>query len=1474
MADGSGNYLHSVYSFDNINGTAPIGGLTLAGNGKLYGATLLGGYNNSCVIFSYNPSTGIATNIYDFAAFPQYGDDAHSEMILANNGKMYGLCNYGGLHNKGTIFELDTLNNYTDLLDFTDSTGAVPWGKLLQASNGLLYGMTSKGGANNIGTIFSYNITTHAYTTLYSFTSATGDPLYGYLGLMQATNGKLYGMTESGGTLGFGVIFSFDIATNIYTDIHNFNGTQGADPEGTLMQASNGKLYGMTDQGGTGNGVLFSYNISTNTFSDLLNFNGTQGGRPRRTLTQASNGKLYGTTYKGGINNIGVAFSFNIANNTYTKLIDFNNSSTGSYPDCNFIETPVMLNNCASTSTLNVTSSSCTGYTLNSQTYYTSGTYIQYLTNVQGCDSMLTLNLSFGTNPVVTVNSTYVCQGSSVMLTANGATTYTWSAGATPTGVNTATVSPTVTTTYSVTGTTATGCAMAVSTVTVLQSPQIPIVGESNTLGGWGDNSFRCCTGDPVYFYIDNFFNPGTNFTWSGPSGVVSYNQDWNIPSAAAFMSGNYVLTATYMGCSSVSDTFHLMVGQTPLICCGGTQTICSGGIASFTPSFMSPPFNLTFIPYYYYYMTVSASSPNVSGYWNGGILTSGFSQFLTNSGTTAETVTYTIIPNCYNGMNCPGNPVTFTVTVKPNPHVTVNSSIICQPGLDTLIANGASTYTWSAGATPFGINSASVNPTSTTTYTVTGTLNGCTNTAVATVSVNPTPVVTVTAPAICAGQAATLTANGAAAYTWSAGVTPTGVNTATVSPTVTTTYTVTGTTCGNSVSTTVTVVVNPVPNVTVNSPTICAGTTTTLNASGATSYIWSAGATSTGISTATVSPTVTTTYTVTGNSVCGISNTAIATVTVNPVSVITVNSSTICRGDTAHLVVTGGTSYTWYSPPLPTVTGVGTAIAYPISTTIYHVTGYSAGCSSTAMSTVTVIQLPNVTVNSPTICAGNAAILDANGASSYTWSAGVSVIGIDSASASPMTTTTYTVTGTTGTCSKTAVSTVTVNPPLTVTVNSPAICSGQTATLVAGGASAYTWSAGATSTGVTTATAAPTANTTYTVTGTSGTCTGSAIATVTVNPLPIVTATATSPTICQNGIERLNGGGASTYVWNNGIYDNAPFPISYQVNDTVVGTDIHGCTGSSSITITLLPIPSVTAHATPGTICQGDSVILWASGTAMTFVWSNGVTNGVSFAPATSATYTVTGTGLYGCTNADASYVTVNPLSYSTINSSTCNSYTLNSQTYTSSGTYYQTLTNFHGCDSILTLNLTITNNINTIVAITGDTLTSNQSGATYQWLDCSTTGNLPIAGQTNQTFVATTNGQYAVALNLGGCTDTSACVFFYSVGQSQIPNPNSEIIISPNPFTEQTTITFDKEQKNTTIKIFNLLGECVLAPPPFLQGGNKQLLAVWASNGESGVVLDLSSIAKGIYFIQIQTNNQTINRKIIKQGKQPVAI
>ena len=242
--------------------------------------------------------------------------------------QLWGMCNYGGTHNDGAIFKInEDGTDFKIVYSFDSLSGTLPTGSLFKASNGKLYGMTSSGGGDFHGTLFCIDPIDYKFTKLIDFTAATGT--HPYNSLMQGKDGKLYGVTEKGGdslyyTEGHGVLFSYDINTKSYKDLHIFNGRDGSNPKGSLIQLSNGKLYGTSTKGGKqGTGVIFCYDPATNTYTDLFDFlDYNKGTSPCGSLILANNGKLYGLATNGGTNSRGIIFSFDIKDSVYK--VEFN----------------------------------------------------------------------------------------------------------------------------------------------------------------------------------------------------------------------------------------------------------------------------------------------------------------------------------------------------------------------------------------------------------------------------------------------------------------------------------------------------------------------------------------------------------------------------------------------------------------------------------------------------------------------------------------------------------------------------------------------------------------------------------------------------------------------------------------------------------------------------------------------------------------------------------------------------------------------------------------------------------------------------------------------------------------------------------------------------------------------------------------------------------------------------------------------
>jgi len=324
-----------LLNFNGTDGSSPMGSLMQASNGLLYGMTWSGGtsaYGNG-TFFSYNITTefdSVITNFHDLGTAPGAGEGPYGNIMQATNGKFYGLTQSGGQYNEGVLFSYKPG-------DPTDSTlhsfgGNSNTGNLIEGSNGYLFGMTEFGGTSDLGTIFRYDPVTGKDTTVLSFNGTNGSQPVVNNSLMQGSNGWLYGMTEQGGPDNLGVMFMFNPTTFKDSVLVNFNGTNGDNPLGGLVQANDGNLYGMTVVGGTHNdGLLFKYSPTANTITTLVNFDSTNGSWPEGSLIQASNGLLYGMTYWGGTYNYGIIFSYDITNSKDSVVHSFNDTA-GGYP--------------------------------------------------------------------------------------------------------------------------------------------------------------------------------------------------------------------------------------------------------------------------------------------------------------------------------------------------------------------------------------------------------------------------------------------------------------------------------------------------------------------------------------------------------------------------------------------------------------------------------------------------------------------------------------------------------------------------------------------------------------------------------------------------------------------------------------------------------------------------------------------------------------------------------------------------------------------------------------------------------------------------------------------------------------------------------------------------------------------------------------------------------------------------------------
>ena len=308
--DTNTNNFDNRHDFSSVSdGNAPQGKLAVAGT-TLYGAASNGGANFNGTIWSLDLNTNNFNNLHDFNAASD-GNGALGGVILSGT-TLYGAGVGGGANSNGTIWSFDTsTNTFNNLHDFSSSTdGSNPSGGIV-LSGTTLFGAASAGGANTSGTIWSFDTSTSNFSNLHDFSAASdGTNPLGGVALAGTT---LFGTSNAGGANGVGTIWSLDTGTNSFNNLHDFNfATDGDGPQGGVVVAGT-TLFGTATDGGTfSSGTVWSLDVSTSNFNNLHNFiPASDGGRPRGAVTLAGNA-LFGTAYIGGANGDGTIWSFTV----------------------------------------------------------------------------------------------------------------------------------------------------------------------------------------------------------------------------------------------------------------------------------------------------------------------------------------------------------------------------------------------------------------------------------------------------------------------------------------------------------------------------------------------------------------------------------------------------------------------------------------------------------------------------------------------------------------------------------------------------------------------------------------------------------------------------------------------------------------------------------------------------------------------------------------------------------------------------------------------------------------------------------------------------------------------------------------------------------------------------------------------------------------------------------------------------------
>lgn len=1004
------------------------------------------------------------------------------------------------------------------------------------------------------------------------------------------------------------------------------------------------------------------------------------------------------------------------------------------------------------------------------------GTYTYYAGTCPGTYRAPVL-VTVLTAPSVTTTATptVICAGQSAVISASGASSYTWSANAGSATTSTVSVSPGATTTYTVTGANGTCSATQTVMVTVNTSPTITVTATPTTVCA-GQSAVLSASGASTYTWSANAGSATTQTVSVSPGSSTTYT----------VTGANGTCTSTQTVAVNVAAPLTLSITAAPASICSGQSTVLTASGA-----------------------TTYTWSANA-----GGVTTP------TVSVSPGTTTTYSVTGATG---SCTGTQtISVAVGSAPSLSITATPTAVCAGQSTLLSASGATSYTWSANAGSATTSTVSVAPSGLTTYTVTGDNAGCVGTQTISISITSTPTISASASptVICSGQSTMLAASGAGSYTWSANAGSATTSTVSVSPGSSTTYTVTGDNGGCVSTETISVAVNTAPTLTITATpaAVCSGQSTVLAGSGASTYTWSANAGGVTTATVSVSPASSTSYTLTGDS-GGCQATQIISVTVN-------NGPT--AADSALTAAACGQSNGSYT--LNTITGgaPGYQINFnntgltPVSSLPYSVSALAAGIypiviqdnnGCTYTTSITINNLGGIsqvdTATGAAVCnPSNSGYIILNSVTGGQAPYSVSLNGgtftaivsfpdtIKNLNAGTYTVVLQDSAG----CQLSSLVTVGsiggITQVNTSTQNArclPANSGALVLTSVNGGTSPFQYSLNG----------GPLTNIvsfpdsiknlsagSYTVLVQDATgCSNTTVVNIASETGPTAGTSVTSADTCNNNVGVLTvtnvTGGTPAYQYS---LNSGPLQSSGTFNGlaggvyTVTVLDGNGCTYALSDTVASIvaPTPTVTAQGAT-TFCQGGSVILSSSSVSGN-TWNTG---------ATTQTITVNSAGTYsvsvtqnGCTvSSDTLVVTVNPTPAIAVNSpSICNG---SSSTLTATGGVTYTWTPTGGLSSS-----------------NGSSVTANP-GATVVYTVSSTDGNgcLGINTATVTVNPAPTNAPgfnpdtlyyclYQDADTLSAVTSGGATLSWYDAGMNPLPGapvPSTSILGSTTYYATQ---------------------------------------------------------------------------------------